>query len=83
MASGLPVVATTHSGIPEQVRHGVSGLLAPERDAEALARLLAGLVVDAERRSQYGRRGREIVLNQFDVRRLNDQLESSYRELAA
>lgn len=83
MASGLPVVATTHSGIPEQVRHGVTGLLAPERDAEALARLLTVLVVDAERRSQYGRRGREIVLNQFDVRRLNDQLESSYRELAA
>jgi colanic acid/amylovoran biosynthesis glycosyltransferase len=36
MATGLPVVGTQHGGIPEAVRHGISGFLAPERDRESL-----------------------------------------------
>ena len=36
-ALGVPVVATDGSGIPELVRDGVTGLLAPVGDADALA----------------------------------------------
>src|SRR3712207_7922014 len=36
MASGLPVFATTHGGIPEAIENGVSGVLVAERDHEAL-----------------------------------------------
>jgi colanic acid/amylovoran biosynthesis glycosyltransferase len=36
MATGLPVLATLHGGIPEAVAHGETGLLVPERDHEAL-----------------------------------------------
>jgi len=36
MATGLPVLATVHGGIPEAVRHGVTGLLVPERDEDGL-----------------------------------------------
>ena len=38
MASGLPVLATHHGGIPEAVTHGKSGFLVAEGDALALAR---------------------------------------------
>ena len=31
MATGLPVFATEHGGIPEAIEHGVSGVLVPER----------------------------------------------------
>src|SRR4029453_41537 len=34
MASGLPVFATAHGGIPEAIENGVSGVLVPERDHE-------------------------------------------------
>jgi colanic acid/amylovoran biosynthesis glycosyltransferase len=37
MASGLPVIATRHSGIPELVTDGETGLLVDERDDTALA----------------------------------------------
>jgi colanic acid/amylovoran biosynthesis glycosyltransferase len=36
MATGLPVLATLHGGIPEAVRHGTTGLLVPERDEDGL-----------------------------------------------
>lgn len=36
MATGLPVLATWHGGIPEAVRHGATGLLVPERDEDGL-----------------------------------------------
>lgn len=36
MATGLPVLATLHGGIPEAVHHGVTGLLVPERDEDGL-----------------------------------------------
>ncbi|MDA9121144.1 glycosyltransferase [Flavobacteriales bacterium] len=38
MASGLPVVATSHAGIAEMIEHGVSGILVDEFDFYAMAR---------------------------------------------
>ena len=42
MASGLPVFATEHGGIPEAIEHGKSGILVKEGDHDALARRLVG-----------------------------------------
>ncbi len=44
MASGLPVVATHHGGIPEVIQDGANGLLCAERDAPAVAEALRRLV---------------------------------------
>jgi glycosyltransferase involved in cell wall biosynthesis len=44
MASGLPVVATSISGIPQAVEDGVTGRLVPEGDREALIAALTGLL---------------------------------------
>lgn len=37
MAVGMTVISTRHSGIPEAIEHGVSGLLVEEMDVEAMA----------------------------------------------
>ena len=37
-ASGVPVVSTCAGGIPDMVKHGISGLLVSIGDAEAVAR---------------------------------------------
>jgi colanic acid/amylovoran biosynthesis glycosyltransferase len=74
MASGLPVVATRHSGIPELVRDGVSGFLVPERDAEALAFVLDHLVRRPSRWTEVGRAARETIEREHDVEVLNDRL---------
>ncbi|WP_094586281.1 glycosyltransferase family 4 protein [Synechococcus sp. BO 8801] len=58
MASGLPVVSTTATAIPEVVPHGKAGLLVPPRDpqglAEAILKLLTDSALQAEQRA-FGR----------------------------
>lgn len=48
MALGVPVVSTVTSGIPELVEHGVSGLLAGQRDPVGLADAMAALIRDPQ-----------------------------------
>ena len=67
MAMELPVVSTRHSGIPEAVDDGRSGLLVPQRDAAALADAIEQLLIDDEIRRRMGLVGREIVVSRFDV----------------
>ena len=55
MACGCPVVAYRNSSLPEVV--GEAGVLVRNRDAEALGRAAAELVLDDDRRSELVRRG--------------------------
>lgn len=52
MACGVPVVATSAGGIPEMVRDGETGLLAPVGDAAALAAALVRALNDAALRAR-------------------------------
>jgi glycosyltransferase involved in cell wall biosynthesis len=76
MASGLPVFATEHGGIPEAIENGVSGVLVPEHDHEELGRTLLSAVQDLDFLSRVGRAGADAVAQKFDqriqVRRLED-----------
>jgi colanic acid/amylovoran biosynthesis glycosyltransferase len=83
MASGLPVVSTRHSGIPELVEHDVSGFLVPERDVDALVDRIAYLADHPGRWPEMGRAGRKKVEREYDRDRLNRRLMELYGELVA
>lgn len=68
LATGLPVVATAISGIPELVEDGVTGLLVPEKDAPAMAAALQRLQREPELGERLGAAGRAKVLREFDLR---------------
>lgn len=82
-ASGMPVVSTRHSGIPELVQDGYSGFLVAERDVAALADRLCALIEDPEMRSRFGMCGRRIVEERFNLQRLNQRLADLYGRLLA
>lgn len=77
LATELPVIATTISGIPELIDHGRSGLLVPERNARALSNALLLLATNPAIGRQFGRAGRAKVRAAFDLRQ-NTQLLSTY-----
>src|SRR5438093_8774677 len=78
MASGLPVFATRHGGIPEAIENGVSGILVPERDHEKLAAALLDAAKDPEFLSRIARNGAEIIRKNFDLRAQAQRLEEIY-----
>jgi colanic acid/amylovoran biosynthesis glycosyltransferase len=78
MASGLPVFATQHGGIPEAIENSVSGVLVPEHDHEKLAAALLDAAKDAGLLSRIARNGAEIVRRNFDLRAQAQRLEEIY-----
>jgi colanic acid/amylovoran biosynthesis glycosyltransferase len=76
MASGVPVVATRLSGIPELVEDGVSGLLVEPHDPEGLAGALERLLTDDALAAGLAQNARRLVERSFsltvEARRLGD-----------
>jgi glycosyltransferase involved in cell wall biosynthesis len=83
MRIGRPVVATAVGGTPEAVEHGVTGLLVPRQDPEALAKAVIELLLDPERRARMGRAAAERARTDFDEDRLVTALLDVYREAGA
>jgi glycosyltransferase involved in cell wall biosynthesis len=81
MASGLPVFATQHGGIPEAIENGVSGVLVPERDHEKLAAALLDAVKDPGSLSSTALTGAGCVRKNFDLRAQAQRLEDTYLEI--
>jgi colanic acid/amylovoran biosynthesis glycosyltransferase len=67
MGSGVPVVASDLSGIPELVIDGQTGLLVAPGDVKGLAKALEQLYRQPELRRRLGQAGREKVTLEFDL----------------
>lgn len=78
LASGVPVVASRLSGIPELVVDGETGLLVPPGDAAALADALQRLIASPALREQLAEAGRAKVVRQFDLQRNAAQLADHF-----
>lgn len=77
-ASGVPVVTSALGGATEGIREGVTGFSFPEKDVEALARILIGLLNDDKIVVQMGECGRSYVATEFDLIRCTTRLELLY-----
>jgi len=82
MAFGLPVVATRTGGLPEVVEDGVTGILVPTGDAEALADALIRLLKDPGLRQRMGQAGQERVRDEFTVDHVIDRTLAVYESVA-
>lgn len=80
MATGLPVAATLHGGIPEAVSDGVTGFLVDERDDEALASALLRLAGDPAMWARMGAAAALSVQEDFSQARAIEKLEGFYDE---
>jgi len=67
MALGVLVLATEHSGIPEVVKHKVTGLLVPERDSGAICESIKLALRNKKLREECIQNARRLILEEFDI----------------
>jgi len=82
MASAKPVVATAHGGPVEIVRHGVTGLLVPPGDEQALAGAILRLIDDSGLRSSLGVMGRTLAEGSFCEETATRKIATLYEQIA-
>jgi glycosyltransferase involved in cell wall biosynthesis len=81
MAAGLPVVATSVGGIPSVLDDGKVGRLVPPRNPDALAGVLAPLLLDSGERARLARLGRERVRTAYSLEAGVQQHRELYRRV--
>ncbi len=80
MLAGKPVVASRTSGIPEAVHDGVDGLLTPPGNVAALARALATVLGDPERRKALAAAAYSRASSAFTLDAMADGYEAVFRD---
>jgi glycosyltransferase involved in cell wall biosynthesis len=77
MCFGVPSVSTAVGGIPEVIEDGVTGLLVPFGDAEALAQAAGNLLADPALRERMGAAARTRAGQLFS----SDRIVTRYLDL--
>ena len=80
MASGVPVIASNISGIPELVKDKYTGLLVPPRDSTSLANALECYFVEPNLHRRLGQAGREKIVSDFDLNKNAAKLAQHFRK---
>jgi glycosyltransferase involved in cell wall biosynthesis len=83
MACSKAVVTTSAGGLPEIVEDGVTGLLVPPRDGDALARSIVSMLRDRDRRERMGASGLARVRERFTVERMVIETAGVYARVAS
>jgi glycosyltransferase involved in cell wall biosynthesis len=67
MASGIPVVGTNVGGVSELIEHGVTGLIVPPADEEALKKAISRYVTEPDLRTRIKLAARAYVEREFNL----------------
>jgi glycosyltransferase involved in cell wall biosynthesis len=82
MACARPVIAADAGGTGELLgRDGTTGILVPANDPESLARTVAELLGDADRRARLGAAARRRIESHFTLERMIDGYESALEQV--
>jgi glycosyltransferase involved in cell wall biosynthesis len=80
-AAGVPVAATAGGGLPELVRPGETGLLAPVGDAAALADAINNLLENPALAEELSFKARRLVEAEYSVARMVERYQAVYEKV--
>jgi glycosyltransferase involved in cell wall biosynthesis len=80
-AASKPVIAARATGVQDAVIHGVTGILVPVGDAQALANALALVIRDRSLAAALGSAGRERVMREFRQEIVWDAIAQEYLQV--
>lgn len=78
---GIPAIVSNLGGLPEVVEDGVTGIIVPVNNSEALADALRELLIDPAKRKQFGDAARDRVNRLFSVQKNAARMESLLKRL--
>jgi len=81
-AMGVPVVASNVGGIPEIIRDNFTGILVPPANPQALAKAIAGLLNDKQKRLGMSKEAKAWIKGKFRVEDMINRISGLYQELA-
>ena len=83
MALGTPAISTDVTGIPEAIRHGETGIIVPQHNAQKLADALTNLLAEPRKREQLAQNARKLIEAEFDVMKSAARMRTVFSDVAA
>ncbi|TET34035.1 MAG: N-acetyl-alpha-D-glucosaminyl L-malate synthase BshA [Planctomycetota bacterium] len=83
MSCEIPVVASDVGGIPEVVRHGECGYLAPVGDVSKMTEYALKVLGDNELRKKMGKNARDYAIENFSMEEIVARYEAFYEKVLA
>jgi glycosyltransferase involved in cell wall biosynthesis len=80
-AAGLPIVATPAGGIPEIVKNGENGILAPIDAPEQLAEAVIQLMADESLAKKFGSAGKSRAKQLFSIPKMVNEYSMLYQDM--
>lgn len=80
-AARIPTIATRIGAIPDVVENGVTGVLIPPKDPEAISKAIIRTLTDRNSAFEMAQRGFQRVQSYFSSQRMANQYLSLYRKL--
>jgi colanic acid/amylovoran biosynthesis glycosyltransferase len=81
LATGLPVITTNHSGLPDQVKDGYNGFLVEEGNYQMLAERIIYLIENPQIWPEFGKNGRYHVEKYYNFELLIQKQINIYNRL--
>lgn len=81
MATGIPIISTCYSGIPELIQDGITGFAVPEKDVISISEKTCQIISSPELLKKISREAFNQVKSNFNVDIQNDKLCQIYNNL--
>ena len=78
MVAELPIVITEAGGMPELIKNHENGLMVAQKNPEALARAIGGLVENHAVAKELSQKAKEIVSDRFSLNKMVSETEKVY-----
>jgi L-malate glycosyltransferase len=75
---GRPLIATDCGGPSEIIEHGVTGILVPNRNVEAMSKAIMELARDKQKQEVLGAAARQSVRDKFNVKKTSFRIRETY-----
>ncbi len=81
MTAEVPIVVTETGGIPEIIQNHENGLMVAQKNPEALAHAIGGLIANPIIARDLSKKAKEAVIEKFNIKKMIDNTEKVYSNI--